>query len=110
MLALPTLRRTARPHTCSSWKDTPMAPSARTVVVTGASKGIGAATVRRLAGHGMRVVAGVRQEDDAAALKAELADRVVPVQLDVTDSEAIAAAVETVRGEVADAGLAGLVN
>jgi NAD(P)-dependent dehydrogenase (short-subunit alcohol dehydrogenase family) len=87
-----------------------MAVSVRTVVVTGASKGIGAATVRRLTGQGMRVIAGVRREEDAAALKQQLADRVVPVQLDVTDPDAIAAAAEAVRAEVADHGLAGLVN
>ncbi|GDY30469.1 SDR family oxidoreductase [Gandjariella thermophila] len=87
-----------------------MAASPRTVVVTGASKGIGAATVRRLAGRGVRVIAGVRREEDGAALKEQLADRVLPVQLDVTDQDAIAAAAEVVRAEVAERGLNGLVN
>jgi NAD(P)-dependent dehydrogenase (short-subunit alcohol dehydrogenase family) len=87
-----------------------MAASARTVVVTGASKGIGAATVHRLTGRGARVIAGVRSEEDDAALRQQLGDRVVPVRLDVTEPDAIAAAAEVVRGEVADRGLAGLVN
>ncbi len=82
----------------------------RTVVVTGAAKGIGAAVVRRLAGEGFRVVAGVRRPDDAAALRDQLGDRVVPALLDITDPDAVAHAAELVGREVGDAGLAGLVN
>ncbi len=87
-----------------------MTTFSRTVVVTGASKGIGAATVRRLVGQGRRVIAGVRQEQDAVALKAEFVEQVVPVQLDVTDPDAVAAALATVRDTVGTDGLAGLVN
>ncbi|HEX6676317.1 MAG TPA: SDR family NAD(P)-dependent oxidoreductase [Actinomycetes bacterium] len=84
--------------------------AAPTVVVTGASKGIGAAVVRRLAGDGYRVVAGVRRTGDAEALRAELGDRVVPALLDVTDPEAVATTAELVGREVGDRGLAALVN
>jgi NAD(P)-dependent dehydrogenase (short-subunit alcohol dehydrogenase family) len=88
-----------------------MAGSAHTVFVTGASKGIGAATVRRLAGQGMRVVAGVRRHEDAEALMAsDISERVVPVLLDVTDPHAVTSAAATVRDIVGDDGLAGLVN
>ncbi|WP_131785443.1 SDR family oxidoreductase [Protofrankia symbiont of Coriaria ruscifolia] len=87
-----------------------MTTSPRTVVVTGASKGIGAATVRQLVGRGRRVIAGVRREQDAAALKAGFGERVVPVHLDVTDPDTVAAAVATVRDTVGADGLAGLVN
>jgi NAD(P)-dependent dehydrogenase (short-subunit alcohol dehydrogenase family) len=83
---------------------------APTVVVTGAAKGIGAAVVRRLAGDGYRVVAGVRGAEDAEAVRRELGERVLPVLLDVTDPEAVAAAAELVAGEVGERGLAGLVN
>jgi NAD(P)-dependent dehydrogenase (short-subunit alcohol dehydrogenase family) len=41
------------------------------VLVTGAARGIGAATVRRLAGAGWDVLAGVRRPEDAEPLVAE---------------------------------------
>ena len=85
-------------------------PTERTVVVTGAAKGIGAAVVRRLAGEGYRVVAGVRREEDAALLQVQMGDRVVPVLLDITDAAAVDAAAELVAHEAGDRGLAGLVN
>ena len=81
-----------------------------TVVVTGASKGIGAAIVRRLVGDGFRVVAGVRRTEDAAQLRGQLGERVLPALLDITDPDAVAAAAELVTGEVGGRGLAGLVN
>jgi NAD(P)-dependent dehydrogenase (short-subunit alcohol dehydrogenase family) len=79
-------------------------------MVTGASKGIGAAVVRRLAADGYLVVAGVRRTEDAEALRGELGDRVVPALLDVTDPEAVAATAALVGREVGERGLAGLVN
>jgi NAD(P)-dependent dehydrogenase (short-subunit alcohol dehydrogenase family) len=80
-----------------------------TVVVTGASKGIGAAAVRRLVADGFRVVAGVRRDEDAKALGDELGDLVVPALLDVTDPDAVTTAAELVS-EVGGGTLAGLVN
>jgi NAD(P)-dependent dehydrogenase (short-subunit alcohol dehydrogenase family) len=62
--------------------------SSETVVVTGASTGIGAATARELARRGFHVLAGVRREQDADALRA---DRIEPVFLDVTVPDHIAA-------------------
>jgi short-subunit dehydrogenase len=56
----------------------------RTVVVTGASSGIGTETVRALAGRGARVVATARREDRLEAL-ADAVPGVVPVTADVTD-------------------------
>jgi short-subunit dehydrogenase len=56
----------------------------RTVVVTGASSGIGTETVRALAGRGARVIATARREDRLQAL-ADGVPGVVPVAADVTD-------------------------
>ncbi|MGD0900780.1 MAG: SDR family NAD(P)-dependent oxidoreductase [Thermoguttaceae bacterium] len=80
------------------------------VLVTGSSTGIGAACVRELDRRGFRVFAGVRSEADADRLKADCSPRVVPLRLDVTKDDDIAAAAETIRQGVGDAGLAGLVN
>jgi NAD(P)-dependent dehydrogenase (short-subunit alcohol dehydrogenase family) len=60
--------------------------------------------------EGWRVFAGVRREEDAAALRAAGTERLVPVMLDVTDAAQIASAVQAVEGEVGEAGLDGLVN
>lgn len=55
------------------------------VLVTGASRGIGHATVKRLLGAGWDVVAGVRRESDGQSLVDQLGDRVRPVLLDITN-------------------------
>ena len=69
----------------------------KTVLITGASSGIGEATARRLAADGWRVVAAARREDRLAAL-AEAVPGVHPVRLDVTDRADVADAVDrTVR-------------
>jgi NAD(P)-dependent dehydrogenase (short-subunit alcohol dehydrogenase family) len=76
-----------------------------TVVVTGASSGIGEATARLLAQRGLRVLAGVRNDEDAERAGG-LHELVEPVRLDVTDEGSIAAAAQG----LGDAPLAGLVN
>jgi NAD(P)-dependent dehydrogenase (short-subunit alcohol dehydrogenase family) len=63
-----------------------------TVLLTGASTGIGRATALRLAGSGWTVLAGVRKAADGEALKADGGERVVPIMLDVTDAAQIASA------------------
>jgi NAD(P)-dependent dehydrogenase (short-subunit alcohol dehydrogenase family) len=67
------------------------------VLVTGASSGIGHASALRLARSGWRVFGGVRSEEDAERLRGH---GVKPIELDVTDSEAVAAAAEVVGGEL----------
>jgi NAD(P)-dependent dehydrogenase (short-subunit alcohol dehydrogenase family) len=70
-----------------------------TVVVTGASTGIGAATCRQLAGVGFEVLAGVRREEDAAVVES-WSDRIRALRLDVTQPDhvtALATAVANAR-------------
>jgi SDR family mycofactocin-dependent oxidoreductase len=72
-------------------------------LVTGAARGIGQATVRRLSSEGWNIVAVDRGEDDprlpyalgtAAELQALGNERVVAIPADVTDPEALGGAVE----------------
>jgi NAD(P)-dependent dehydrogenase (short-subunit alcohol dehydrogenase family) len=60
--------------------------------------------------QGWRVFAGVRREEDAAALREAGSERLVPLIIDVTDEAQIAAAAERIGDEVGKAGLDGLVN
>ncbi|HXH07354.1 MAG TPA: SDR family oxidoreductase [Vicinamibacterales bacterium] len=83
---------------------------ARFVVVTGASSGIGFACAQRLDQAGFRVFGGVRREADGDRLRAATGGRAVPLRLDITDADQIAAAARTVDDVCGEAGLAGLVN
>ncbi|HMI80762.1 MAG TPA: SDR family oxidoreductase [Solirubrobacterales bacterium] len=81
----------------------------RSVLVTGASTGIGRAAALRLDASGWRVFAGVRREEDAASLRAAGSERLTPLILDVTVPEQIAAAAARIEAE-SGGGLDGLVN
>src|SRR5215210_8188641 len=74
-----------------------------TVLVTGASTGIGEATVLHLSTLGFDAVGAVRKDEDAERLEAR---GVRTVRIDVTDPAQIAAA----RDSLGEAPLAGLVN
>ena len=63
-----------------------------TALITGASTGIGRATALRLAASGWTVLAGVRKTADGEALRADGGERVIPLELDVTDAAQIARA------------------
>jgi NAD(P)-dependent dehydrogenase (short-subunit alcohol dehydrogenase family) len=90
-------------------RDVSLAP-VKSVLITGASTGIGRASALRMDANGWRVFAGVRREEDAAALRGAASDRLVPLMLDVTDAAQISAAAEQVAAAVGKAGLDGLVN
>ncbi len=81
--------RGPEPEPLPSADGVPPSGSARpsTVLVTGASSGIGRAIVHRLTHHGLHVLAGVRGEE--ARVRLEGAERTTPIELDITDPEAV---------------------
>ena len=82
-------------------------PASELVVVTGASSGIGRAAVEHLAGVGFHVLAGVRNDDDAAAVSS---DQVEAVRLDITDEEHVAALARRVQSDPQARPLRAVVN
>lgn len=84
--------------------------ASRHVLITGASTGIGAACAIGCAASGMTVFAGVRTPAAGDALQTKAGAAIVPVQLDVTDSDSIKKAAELVSRQVGERGLFGLVN
>src|SRR5260221_3334184 len=64
-------------------------------LVTGGASGLGAATVRRLAGAGANVVIADVREDTGEALAGELGERALFAKTDVTDADSMGQAVQT---------------
>lgn len=77
------------------------------IVVTGASTGIGAASARELAHKGFHVLAGVRREVDADALRA---DGIEPYILDITMQSDVAAIADRVARDPQRRPLRALIN
>ncbi|MCB0213644.1 MAG: SDR family oxidoreductase [Anaerolineae bacterium] len=84
--------------------------NAKSVVITGASTGIGRACALYLDQHGLRVFAGVRKQADADDLRQAASEHLTPVFINVTDTATIATAAEQVRVALQGSGLAGLIN
>jgi NAD(P)-dependent dehydrogenase (short-subunit alcohol dehydrogenase family) len=82
----------------------------KSVVVTGASTGIGWATAKLLLDRGFRVFGSVRKQADADRLKGEFGASFTPLMFDVTDEAAVLAAAREVRAALNGEPLAGLVN
>jgi NAD(P)-dependent dehydrogenase (short-subunit alcohol dehydrogenase family) len=82
----------------------------RSVVITGASTGIGWATAKLLLDRGFRVFGSVRKPADAERLKTEFGANFTPLLFDVTDEAAVLAAAREVRSVLGGETLAGLVN
>jgi NAD(P)-dependent dehydrogenase (short-subunit alcohol dehydrogenase family) len=81
----------------------------KTVLITGASSGLGRSAGLLLAASGWRVYAGVRKRADGASLQAEAEGELLPLELDVTRPASVAAAI----GQLAKATggeLHGLIN
>lgn len=84
----------------------------KSVVITGASSGLGKAAAIHLSELGYRVFAGVRTESSAAELSrvSPSTGEIIPVMLDVTDATSIAQAGIRVEQGCMDTGLWAVVN
>jgi len=82
----------------------------KTVLITGASTGIGKCCALHLDKLGFRVFAGVRKMVDGEALQQEASGLLQPILIDVTDTASINQTVGMIEASVGQAGLAGLVN
>ncbi len=82
----------------------------KSVVITGASTGIGWATARLLLDRGFRVFGSVRKQADADRLSGEFGANFTPLLFDVTDEAAVLAAAREVRAALRGETLTGLVN
>ncbi|WP_253913564.1 SDR family NAD(P)-dependent oxidoreductase [Streptomyces mayonensis] len=103
-------RRLVESACASSLKGATAMASARKnelVVVSGASTGIGAATARELASMGYHVLAGVRTDREADAVRGA---GVEPVTLDITVPEHVDALAERIAGDPEGRALRALVN
>ncbi len=73
------------------------------VVVTGASTGIGWAVAQVLTGRGFHVFGSVRKAADAERLTAAFGEAVTPLVFDVTDEAAVREAARTVEATLDEA-------
>jgi NAD(P)-dependent dehydrogenase (short-subunit alcohol dehydrogenase family) len=82
----------------------------RSVVVTGASTGIGRACVKVLIASGFHVFGSVRKQSDGERLSKEFGASFSPLFFDVTDEAAVAAGAKKVDAALEGGTLFGLVN
>lgn len=78
-----------------------MSAPAKTVLITGASSGFGAATARRFAAAGWRVVVTGRRAERLQALKDELGDKLHVAVFDMRDEAAMDAALRLLPADFA---------
>lgn len=71
------------------------------VLITGASVGFGAAMARSFVHAGHHVIATARRKDKLNALAIELGERLLPIELDVTDRAAVEALTQQLPAEFA---------
>ncbi|CZZ87639.1 short-chain dehydrogenase/reductase [Bordetella ansorpii] len=70
-----------------------------TVFITGATSGFGAATARRFAAQGWRVIITGRRQERLQALAHELGEQAFPLVVDVRDRQAMQTALDTLPTE-----------
>ena len=84
--------------------------SKQSVLITGASSGIGKAIALGLDEIGFVVIAGVRREEDIRALQSQASGRLRPIILDITCDDHLSAAAAIMDKELSQTELVGLVN
>ena len=82
----------------------------KSIVVTGASTGIGKSIAEQLIQNGFHVFGSVRKQTDAERLTSDLGTGFTPLTFDVTDEAAVHAAAKQVRETLNGETLFGLVN
>ena len=82
----------------------------QSIVITGASTGIGYTTAQRFLRQGWRVFGSVRKQADAERLQVELGERFTPLLFDVTDADALQRAAAAVDAALGNQKLGALVN
>ena len=85
-----------------------MSGNRKAAVITGASSGIGLASVKRMSNAGWKVFATVRKTSDRDRLRS--VGNVYPVIMDVKDASSIASAAAEIASQLDGSGLDGLVN
>jgi 3-oxoacyl-[acyl-carrier protein] reductase len=79
-----------------------------TVIVTGASRGLGESMAKRFAREGANTVLSARSEDELRAVAEDASGETLVIPADVTDEAAVEALIETTVAEYGE--LTGLVN
>ncbi len=86
----------------------------RVALVTGASRGIGAAAARALVSAGAKVALLARSQTDISALAQDIGDAAIAIRCDVANADEVAAAVEQVLAHFGGLGIvvnnAGLID
>jgi NAD(P)-dependent dehydrogenase (short-subunit alcohol dehydrogenase family) len=91
------------------WQAPPMSRT-KSVLITGASTGIGEAAALHFDRLGWRVFAGVRKQEDGERLRAQATERLTPVILDVADEAQVNDVLAKIDELLGEDGLDGLVN
>lgn len=82
----------------------------KSILITGVSTGIGYSLTEIFLRNGYLVFGSVRKQVDAERLRADFPERFIPLRFDVTDVQAIDAAVATVKEALGGDSLSGLIN
>lgn len=82
----------------------------KNILITGVSTGLGYHACSYLLNKGYRVLGSVRKQEDAQSLRDEFGPNFTPLVFDVTDTQAVKAAIPVVREVVGTEGLYALVN